>query len=72
MLECLLLPFSSCTEIAIPTFPLEIPVQLYRRIPDAELAILPLTDHDLIDAHPAYIRSLVLDFLRRRYLAAAQ
>ena len=53
-------------------FPLEIPVELYRHIPDAELAILPLSSHDLIDEHPAYVTSLVLDFLRRRYLAAAE
>ena len=50
-----------------PYFPVEIPVEVYRRIPDAELAVLPLTGHELTEAHPEYISSLILDFLHRRY-----
>ena len=50
-------------------FPVEIPVEMYRRLPDAELSVLPQTPHELVQAQPELFRTLVLDFLRRRYPA---
>ncbi len=48
-------------------FPVEIAVDLYRRLPDAELCILPSTPHEVVQAQPDLFRTLTLDFLRRRY-----
>jgi len=48
-------------------FPVEIPVELYRRLPDAELGVLPQTGHELLDSRPEEVRSMAMDFLKRRY-----
>jgi len=48
-------------------FPANLPVELYQRLPDAELCILPRTEHELVESQPELFRWLALDFLRRRY-----
>ena len=47
-------------------FPAEMPVQLYRLLPDAELAILPNTGHGIPGERPEWLTTLTLDFLSRR------
>jgi pimeloyl-ACP methyl ester carboxylesterase len=53
-------------------FPVEIPVEMYRRLPDAELSVLPQTPHELVQAQPELFRTLVMDFLSRRYPVTAR
>ena len=50
-------------------FPAELPLELYRRLPDAELCILPRTGHVLVEQQPDIFRTIVLEFLARRYTA---
>ena len=46
-------------------FPVHIPIQLYRSIPDSYLCILPNTQHSILSSgHGETARKLVLDFLR--------
>jgi pimeloyl-ACP methyl ester carboxylesterase len=47
-------------------FPAEMPVELYRLLPDAELAILPNTGHGVPGEHPEWLTTLTLDFFSRR------
>jgi len=64
------------SEIRVPTlivhgdrdryFPVAIPVELYRLLPDAELCILPNTGHFPQADRPAWFSDIVLDFLARR------
>ena len=48
-------------------FPIELPVELYRRLPDAELGVLPQSGHELLDSQPEQLRLMAIDFLTRRY-----
>ena len=50
-------------------FPVEIPMGLYRLLPDAELCVLPNTDHFAPEERPDWFNAIVLDFLARRYVA---
>jgi pimeloyl-ACP methyl ester carboxylesterase len=47
-------------------FPAEMPVELYRLLPDAELCILPNTGHGIPAERPELLTTLTLDFLSRR------
>jgi 2-hydroxymuconate-semialdehyde hydrolase len=47
-------------------FPVEVAVELYRLLPDAELCVLPHTDHGPHGEHPEWFSAIVLDFLARR------
>jgi pimeloyl-ACP methyl ester carboxylesterase len=47
-------------------FPVEMPLELYRLLPDAELCILPRTGHGVPAERPAWTNAIVLDFLTRR------
>jgi pimeloyl-ACP methyl ester carboxylesterase len=47
-------------------FPAELPVELYRLLPDAELCILPRTGHGIPGERPEWLTEIVLDFLGRR------
>jgi pimeloyl-ACP methyl ester carboxylesterase len=47
-------------------FPVEVPVELYRLLPDAELCLLPRTGHGPAGEHPEWFNPIVLDFLTRR------
>lgn len=45
---------------------LEHTVQIYRAIPNAELCILPDTDHDTFTARPGWVNPIALNFLDRK------
>jgi pimeloyl-ACP methyl ester carboxylesterase len=72
---------SELSRIASPTliihgdqdayFPPAVANDLARRLPDAELYILPDTPHEVLDAHPALVRSLCTEFLAHRYAAVS-
>ena len=47
-------------------FPVEMPVELYRLLPDAELCILPRTGHGVVGQHPELVGTLVESFLAGR------
>jgi pimeloyl-ACP methyl ester carboxylesterase len=47
-------------------FPVEVPVELYRLLPDAELCLLPRTGHGVQRERPEWFNAIVLDFLARR------
>jgi pimeloyl-ACP methyl ester carboxylesterase len=47
-------------------FPPEVPGELYRLLPNAELCILPSTGHVPPVERPAWFNAIVLDFLARR------
>lgn len=47
-------------------FPIEVPGELYRLLPDAELCILPSTGHGPPVERPEWFNAIVLDFLARR------
>jgi pimeloyl-ACP methyl ester carboxylesterase len=47
-------------------FPVEVPLELYRLLPDAELCILPQTGHNPPRDRPEWFNQIVLDFLARR------
>ena len=47
-------------------FPLEVPLALYRLLPDAELCVLPRTGHGVHGERPEWFRAIVLDFLAQR------
>jgi pimeloyl-ACP methyl ester carboxylesterase len=47
-------------------FPAEVPLELYRLLPDAELCLLPNTGHGPPRERPDWFNSIVLDFLTRR------
>ena len=47
-------------------FPVEMPAELYRLLPDAELCILPRTGHGIPGERPEWLTEIVLDFLTRR------
>ncbi len=47
-------------------FPVELPLALYRLLPDAELCVLPQTGHSVERARPDWFNATVLDFLARR------
>jgi pimeloyl-ACP methyl ester carboxylesterase len=49
-----------------PSFPIEIPLELYRLLPDAELCLLPRTGHGPHRERPEWFNAIVLDFLARR------
>jgi pimeloyl-ACP methyl ester carboxylesterase len=48
-------------------FPVEAAMGLYRLLPDAELCVLPSTDHGAQRPRPDWFNAIVLDFLARRY-----
>lgn len=48
-------------------FPIEIPVRLYRQLPQAELCILPNTDHLPPNEQPALFNEIALGFLARHF-----
>jgi len=47
-------------------FPVEVPLELFHLLPNAELCILPQTGHMPPDEHPEWFNPIVLDFLARR------
>lgn len=47
-------------------FPVSVPADLYRPLPDAEPCILPNTGHVPPAERPAWFNAIVLDFLARR------
>ena len=47
-------------------FPVEVPLELYRLLPDAELGLLPQTGHAPPTERPAWFNAIALDFLARR------
>jgi pimeloyl-ACP methyl ester carboxylesterase len=47
-------------------FPVEVPVELYRLLPDAELCLLPNTGHGPPRERAAWFNAIALDFLSRR------
>jgi pimeloyl-ACP methyl ester carboxylesterase len=47
-------------------FPVAVPLELYRLVPDAELCILPQTGHVPPIERPEWFNAIVLDFLVRR------
>ncbi len=49
-------------------FPVEIAMELYRLLPNAELCVLPNTDHFIPQERPDWFNAIVLDFLARRYV----
>jgi pimeloyl-ACP methyl ester carboxylesterase len=49
-----------------PMFPVAVPTELYRLLPDAELCILPNTGHHPPREHSDWFNAIVLDFLMRR------
>ena len=55
-----------------PHFPVEMPRELYRLLPNAELCVLPNTGHFPPEEHPSWFNDIVLDFLARHYLHRAQ
>ncbi|HEX5503195.1 MAG TPA: alpha/beta hydrolase [Thermomicrobiales bacterium] len=48
-------------------FPVQVPTDLYGYLPDAELCILPRTDHGPPAERPEWFNAIVRDFLARRY-----
>jgi pimeloyl-ACP methyl ester carboxylesterase len=48
------------------SFPVEVPLELYRLLPDAELCLLPRTGHGPHRERPEWFNPIVLDFLARR------
>jgi pimeloyl-ACP methyl ester carboxylesterase len=48
-------------------FPIDVPTELYRLLPDAELCLLPNTGHAPPAEHPDWFNTIALDFLARRY-----
>ncbi len=48
-------------------FPVEVPTQLYRLLPNAELCLLPNTGHGPPEERPDWFNAIVLDFLARHY-----
>jgi pimeloyl-ACP methyl ester carboxylesterase len=46
-------------------FPVEVPTELYRLLPNAELCILPNTGHTPPAEHPVWFNAIALDFLAR-------
>lgn len=53
-------------------FPVEVPTSLYQLLPNAELCILPMTNHGPPAERPAWFNAIVLDFLARHYSADVQ
>ena len=51
-----------------PVFPVEVPMSLYRLLPNAELCVLPNTDHEPPEECPDWFNAIALDFLARRYV----
>jgi pimeloyl-ACP methyl ester carboxylesterase len=49
-------------------FPVEKPMELYRLLPNAELCVLPNTDHFAPEQRPDWFNAITLDFLARRYV----
>jgi pimeloyl-ACP methyl ester carboxylesterase len=47
-------------------FPVEVPLALYRLLPDAELCVLPQTGHGVHGERPEWFQAVVVDFLARR------
>jgi pimeloyl-ACP methyl ester carboxylesterase len=47
-------------------FPVEVPLALYRLLPDAELCVLPQTGHGVHAERPEWFQAIVVDFLARR------
>lgn len=68
-------PLEALHGIAAPTlivhgdrdrfFPVDVPTDLYRRLPNAELAVLPNTGHGVPSERPEWLTRLALDFLTR-------
>ena len=48
-------------------FPVEMPQELYRLLPNAELCILPKTNHTPPEEHPSWFNDITLDFLAHHY-----
>jgi pimeloyl-ACP methyl ester carboxylesterase len=51
------------------SFPVEMPGELYRLLPSAELCVLPNTGHTPPQEPPGWFNDIALDFLARHYLA---
>jgi pimeloyl-ACP methyl ester carboxylesterase len=48
-------------------FPVEVPLAMYRLLPDAELCVLPQATHlTFLGRCPEWFNTIVLDFLARR------
>jgi len=47
-------------------FPVQVPTELYRLLPDADLCILPMTGHGPPTERVEWFNAIVLDFLDRR------
>jgi pimeloyl-ACP methyl ester carboxylesterase len=52
-------------------FPVEMPAELYRLLPGAELCVLPNTGHTPPQECPAWFNDIALDFLVRHYPGSA-
>jgi pimeloyl-ACP methyl ester carboxylesterase len=50
-----------------PLFPVEMPRELYRLLPNAELCVLPNTGHIPPEERPGWFNDIALDFLARHY-----
>jgi pimeloyl-ACP methyl ester carboxylesterase len=50
-----------------PFFPVEMPSELYRLLPNAEFCVLPNTGHLPSEARPSWFKDIALDFLARYY-----
>ena len=48
-------------------FPVDMPQELYRLLPNAEFCILPNTSHMPPEEHPSWFNDITLDFLARHY-----
>lgn len=48
-------------------FPVEMPVELYRLLPHAEICVLPNTGHTPPMERPSWFNSIAMDFLARHY-----
>lgn len=51
-----------------PFFPLEMPLELYRLLPNAEFCVLPNTGHAPPEEHPGWFNDITLDYLSRHYI----
>ncbi|HEU5103722.1 MAG TPA: alpha/beta hydrolase [Roseiflexaceae bacterium] len=51
-------------------FPIEMPSELYRLLPNAELCVLPNTGHLPPNDRPDWFNDIALDFLTRHYLGS--
>ena len=51
-----------------PYFPIEVPLELYRMLPNAEFCVLPNTGHVPPEEHPDWFNNIALDFLSRHYI----